>query len=1522
LLPERYFYMATYKDTVLADAPLLYYTLDDTQDYSVTGKPVANSGSVGGSATTTLNSSGTITKATSVTAGYIGGQSFRFNNNQAYAAQSAGTFTATRDASIEFWWKRDTGYAAADGALTLAKWAGNGGSVDTFDVEIGATFSSPQVLVNWNGGTMAINSTAVGNVTDGNWHHFVVTFTGSDRKFRLYIDGALKITSTAQGASFDASSTGGTFSFGAVTTNGADGWVDEPAFYNKVLTLTQIQSHYTAATTVPQVDIAVAPPVMTASLTAPNASVAAYTPVNINVAAPALAVSMDSVTPSVTIQTFVREDVTADKDKVSGTGTTLNLDNLSGSNNSAFFQFPTTVPTGKSRSGIGNFNFTYTGTSAVGQTYKVQRITSSWVESNATSPTVVDTSHTGTFVTGLNTVDISEAIAAWESGAPNYGIAIKITNLVGSGETSWTIPSRENATTANRPYAQLSVTDVVVPVSVSAPVMTLNLTAPAVAASAQRNITNDAPVAALELFAADAGVSTQVSVICTAQAISADLAFIGGSSFNPDFSATATVMTLGLTSPNARQLIEYNAIIEAPATYLGNLENEPATINLTTNRLTVAPVMNMNMKWVGMYIESADRYLTKIAETVSAHDLWYRMDDVAGSTRALDYISDGTNWKQSGYYFGSPAMQIPDGPQLRKAVHFDGVDDYMIVGPYTMDNQNRDSDTNDVTNGMAVTVEFSIRTTQQNGVVFVGSGAGDAVIASQSQQYYSTPTLNGNELRIENGELVVANSTTKIRARKNIADGQWHHIVMAIPSQDQMTATYMNYGSDLPASYIVIDGSPVLVRYGSFLGDSKAYGGYWLPYTFMARATSVTSDPANGVSVNGLLSGDVRDLIVRYDYLPRTEAEDIYYEWGNSTILNPEPITLSLDATPPFSVKGNVKKMLAIYGLPYSVSRSFPSLPLYNYMSALSDLIIENFGGNVNPGTAGGVGGSTPVYYTPKSFTWGGYFVVPVNINGKPEMSIDGVLNSDNTMANGRLVDDTTGMPRFLDLQSDLSADVVREYDTITVVNYPAEKQDDGVFTPGVQAPSWHSKELIPFNHLDTAMSDEQYAQAREAFRDSILQAAYDGCNLWIGEYHMAQHLGFIQGYDIHGTGQFDIPGRNIHAQDIDNQHLSAGNKVSGAGAGQVDYFSYPQANLFRRIVALVPGLTDLASYEFGLDKMVEGWNSDDYRPNGNYLAYDIVRRESGLQLGDHTRMTAVFEHSKYYGQTSGYDPYLNPRKHFSIVSAQPQGVAGTIIAREQVSYYGPDGVVVDNPFKDNAVTIAAERGTLVRGRAIRGRAFIELMETESDYYIPEDKDKTLWGGNRPSAGQVSTWDFDSRRSKEVKATVTNTRTVLNKDTGMIEMVSTTTTYLTFEGTTTINHLHVGMHTRGLNWLSEAPAEEAGDVRVYANTLTLNLAAPNATLNKTSSPAIQVVGAMRLDLEVRQPKNFSDGSVTERALPIEMSLELRGLGREIAVPPMSLTVTTPNPTLDVEADLVTVYIDGGRNITLFLKEDN
>jgi len=215
----------------VAEAPICpnemthYWKLDDA------GPPYVDS--IGGNDATCSN-------CPTTTTGIVGGaQDFDGSSNEVDIADD-GTFDwgADDSFSIEYWMNTTT---CAGNKVTVGR---DDGSLHWWTGGHGDSHSAGfQLRDSTRAGIFIAGTTAV---DDGLWHHIVCVRNGNSDTNRIYIDGTEENSDTYDYAHDFASTT--ELNIGYITCGGHynfDGKIDEVALYNKALTPSEIQEHYT-----------------------------------------------------------------------------------------------------------------------------------------------------------------------------------------------------------------------------------------------------------------------------------------------------------------------------------------------------------------------------------------------------------------------------------------------------------------------------------------------------------------------------------------------------------------------------------------------------------------------------------------------------------------------------------------------------------------------------------------------------------------------------------------------------------------------------------------------------------------------------------------------------------------------------------------------------------------------------------------------------------------------------------------------------------------------------------------------------------------------------------------------------------------------------------------------------------------------------------------------------------------------------------------------------------------------------
>jgi autotransporter-associated beta strand protein len=241
---------ADYQSEILSENPLVYYRFSDGVTTGDIAPPAANIGSLGAVgngpfSTTVVNDVAGAIPGSGDTALQTNGAAVSVPFNAALNNQ--GSF------SVEAWLNPASIPATGGLLCPISSWLQDGGGnregwlIYHGDAATGFNFRT----YNRNGLAVAASINSGPGVTAGQWYHVVATWDDSAAIARIYVNGVLKAFSPtiAPGGGnsrpYDANTTN-PFTMGA-RSDGGFGWtgnIDEPAYYNAILSDAQVLAHY------------------------------------------------------------------------------------------------------------------------------------------------------------------------------------------------------------------------------------------------------------------------------------------------------------------------------------------------------------------------------------------------------------------------------------------------------------------------------------------------------------------------------------------------------------------------------------------------------------------------------------------------------------------------------------------------------------------------------------------------------------------------------------------------------------------------------------------------------------------------------------------------------------------------------------------------------------------------------------------------------------------------------------------------------------------------------------------------------------------------------------------------------------------------------------------------------------------------------------------------------------------------------------------------------------------------------
>lgn len=988
-----------YRDTILADTPLMYLELENnvTDTQAFTGTTAGSISYVAGKVGQAGSAAGTMV-----------------------TLNSTNSYFNSRVFSVEFWVKWTS--------TSSQTFFNRGSSLPGLKI---LSNSSGNIQVNASGNSNQITLVSPAAYNNGAWHHVVYVMESASSS-KLYVDGSLVASDTT-------TNVGSTMNMTGSATIGASGnsfQLDEFAIYSSALTSTKVTNHYNGANVTSANYNAQA---ATASATMPGGGI----PFPVTVSVPVATASADMPGGVAAVKKKNIAQVWAEVNSAatttnSNTQTQTVTDMWSNSTHDIYVSLDMSTIPSTATIAVAELTLAFTGSEGTGsRKVSARKITSSFDPTTvtwATKPSidaVEESSYSqasgGIVIGTTTTLKVTEAAKAVLNGS-GYGVALVATTA------GFQFATPDNATTAYRPVLTVTYYDagnkVVTTLPLTASAAMVDAVAAAghgatnVAAASTASATIVAPVASSDLLV--------VANIANASAMMADAI-----AFTPDRNVQAAPALASAQMPGGA----YSAAV--------SVAGNPATANAAAVDITVATEHNAIIS-AGVAVSTAtmiaplqgqgnetDAYYKRLQQVVGTNYTWLRLDETSGTN------AKGEGTSPSGTYVGGPTFNVL-GPENRKAVHFDGVDDYVKL-----------PDTDGYIIGGSMEVTF--RTTKANcdivgGVDYVGP------------TNFAGP-LRASVLGLRNGRVYTRpNYELAFTGRTNLADGQWHHLVMIVDGTTGVAGAYPGRLS------IYVDGVLELRRWltqtQQFTVIPDVLGGGFGTITDVTYPSGI-----NGFTdLAGYFEGDIMEYMFTPNELSENDALEDYYAAFGITPVRAQAATAYASMSNATG-KGNQKRALMLY-----------------YNSSYDANFGHAFGGNLDYNWTGlrFQQGSSILPDPRKPFDFEGYKVFGQNILAG---------TNTNGYLGGTFYDEVTGEPRYIDISVDMD---MSQYDMVFFLDLPPK---------------------------DTAVERSNFERMANGVLTA--QREY-GFSLWVPQPDLAVALGIIDRVESHSMLRGTRDGRAV----------------------------------------------------------------------------------------------------------------------------------------------------------------------------------------------------------------------------------------------------------------------------------------------------------------------------------------------------------------------------------------------------------
>jgi hypothetical protein len=579
------------------------------------------------------------------------------------------------------------------------------------------------------------------------------------------------------------------------------------------------------------------------------------------------------------------------------------------------------------------------------------------------------------------------------------------------------------------------------------------------------------------------------------------------------------------------------------------------------------------------------------------------------------------------------------------------------------------------------TFETYIKTNKKNQILFVGKLRGDRSNPNY-QDFNATWRLRDGKITLNDSKSLRSgfpNSTDSaaFTGFKDIADGEWHHIIIQNRNSDRRTQVF-------------IDGELDIQRYGY-----SAYPIHQVGFN-SSDANAYSDFETSAISLN------------QGSFVLERETHLNYYAATGIVPIEVQAASASATLTTGTRGKGNRAKALMLYFWPtfnsdsnyYVGSITNPFSPVGVNSSSGHDIGAELYDYDTFYGL------STYLKDTPEKFFDWDVFPLPIKNfysgdtyrGDKHPLLNDSVTIKSGTAQGTTYVDPITDNYRYVNLMEDVYE--LDQYDAIFFRNYPDQSNEqDGM--------GLNSK---------TEVDDYFDLQEKTLFNDFLnnLREAIDtyNINLFVTNPQLAKDLGIIANASevplLRDQGSFYTDEYSDNRAPVVTGRVNVDgtptDPVNQKGAGWYDTW----LNDRHRVINTLEYLTDDNTFIWTDYAFYQ--NADDFvygGPDRLYKRYE--NRPYGLQIDD-----------EFVFADSG-----NPKNRAPYQAVKPSdllaGIPITALSKKIWNQNFDSYVQVDNPYKDYITTIAVPIGTNLKGKLTKSKIFVSFSENVGNNFTYEN---------------------------------------------------------------------------------------------------------------------------------------------------------------------------------------------------------